>query len=179
MGGMGGGFLQTDGAVIAQGRQPFSGRGGGGGRAGLGQPATGGPAAGDSPAEGIWLDLGMEGPGWTGAGGLSLDVNLPQEGQKLTFSKSGGDCRLALGLRPRASLEGGFGLAWTVVWLLVALGLIAALGRADALVLILHRLPLIAVGLGLAWYFLLPGAPLGFLLFALGAIGFGWQHRRA
>jgi hypothetical protein len=116
---------------------------------------------------------------WTGAGGLSLDMNLPQEGQKLTFSKSGGDGRLALGLRPRASLEAGFGLAWTVVWVLVALGLIAAFGRADALAALLHRLPLIAVGLGLAWYFLLPLAPLGFLLFALGAVSLGWQHRRA
>jgi hypothetical protein len=68
--------------------------------------------------------------GWTTSGGLSLDISIPQQGQKLTFSKSGGDARLALGLRPRAALEVGFGIAWTTVWLLVALGLIAALGRA-------------------------------------------------
>jgi hypothetical protein len=42
-----------------------------------------------------------------------------------------------------------------------------------------RRLPAIAVGVGLAWYFLLPAAAAGFALFVLGAIVFGWQHRRA
>ncbi len=116
--------------------------------------------------------------GWTAAGGLSLPIAIPEEGQTLTFSKSGGDARLALGLRPRASLEAGFSLAWTVVWLLVALGLIAALGRADAFAAVVRRLPPIVAGIGLAWYFLLPAAPLGFTLFVVGAVCFGWQHRR-
>lgn len=116
--------------------------------------------------------------GWTTAGGLSLPIAIPEDGQKLTFSKSGGEARLALGLRPRASLEAGFSLAWTVVWLLVALGLIAALGRSDAITALVRRLPAIAAGVGLAWYFLLPAAPVGFALFVVGAVAFGWQHRR-
>jgi hypothetical protein len=119
-----------------------------------------------------------EAAGWTAAGGLSLDVAVPQEGQKLTFSKSGGDARLALGVRPRASLEVGFGLGWAIVWTLVGLGLIAALGRADALAALVHRLPLLVIGVGLAWYFLLPAGLLGFALFVLGAVSFGWQNRR-
>jgi len=180
MGGMGGGIAQPAEGVNGPGQHSFAatrGVGGGGGAAALGRNESGEGV--DSLAVDDLQGGDALAVAWTGAGGLSLDMNLPQEGQKLTFSKSGGDGRLALGLRPRASLEVGFGLAWTVVWLLVALGLIAALGRTDALAAILHRLPLIAVGLGLAWFFLLPLAPLGFLLFALGAVGFGWQHRRA
>jgi hypothetical protein len=118
-------------------------------------------------------------PGWTTAGGLSLDMAVPQDGQKLTFSKSGGDARLALGLRPRAALETGFGLAWTVVWIVIGLGLIAALARADALAAVVRRLPPIATAVGLAWYFLLPLAGAGFALFVVGAICLGWQYRRA
>jgi hypothetical protein len=152
---------------------PSGGAGVGGGGFGVaGQPAA--PALDDV--------LGVpdnDALNWSKAGGLSLAIDIPQDGQKLTFSKSGGDARLALGLRPRASLEVGFGLGWAAVWLLVALGLIAALGRADASAALGRKLPLIAVGVGLAWYFLLPAAPLGFMLFLLGAVTFGWQHRRA
>jgi hypothetical protein len=152
---------------------PSGGAGVGGGGFGVaGQPAA--PALDDV--------LGVpdnDALNWSKAGGLSLAIDIPQDGQKLTFSKSGGDARLALGLRPRASLEVGFGLGWASVWLLVALGLIAALGRADASAALGRKLPLIAVGVGLAWYFLLPAAPLGFTLFLLGAVTFGWQHRRA
>ena len=38
-------------------------------------------------------DAIQEVSGWTAAGGLSLDIAVPQEGQKLTFSKSGGGSR--------------------------------------------------------------------------------------
>jgi hypothetical protein len=117
--------------------------------------------------------------GWVSAGGLSLAIDIPQDGQKLTFSKSGGDARLALGLRPRASLEVGFGLGWAAVWLLVAIGLIAALARADASVALVRKLPLIAVGVGLVWFLLLPGTAIGFTLFLVGALVLGWQHRHA
>jgi hypothetical protein len=137
----------------------------------------GGGAGADqfTPAFGFTVQDAAE---WTAAGGLSLDIAVPQEGQKLTFSKSGGDARLALGLMPRASLEVGFGLGWAIVWSLVGLGLIAALGRADAMAALRRRVPFLAIAVGLAWYFLLPGGPLGFALFVLGAVSFGWQHRR-
>jgi hypothetical protein len=142
---------------------------GGGGRAG--QAAAGADALAANAVGGI--------PGWTTAGGLSLDISIPQDGQKLTFSKSGGDARLALGLRPRASLESVFGLGWTIVWLLIALALIAAFGRAHAWSAVARRLPWIAIGVGLVWYFLLPAAPVGFALFVVGALCLGWQHRHA
>jgi hypothetical protein len=145
---------------------------------GMGGMAGVGGGAGQVPAGAEVLAAG-EIPGWTTAGGLSLDISVPQDGQKLTFSKSGGDARLALGLRPRASLESVFGLGWTIVWLLIALALIAALRRAHAWSAVAQRLPWIAAAVGLIWYFLLPAAPLGFALFVAGALCLGWQLRRA
>lgn len=148
----------------------------GGGMGGFGRGEL---AANVAAADVVNDRLDWQTAAWTGAGGLSLPIEIPQDGQKLTFSKSGGEARLALGLRPRASLETGFGLAWTLVWLAVAVALIAALARPDALHALAGRLPLILLGLGLAWYFLLPAWALGLALFLLGAISFGWQHRRA
>jgi hypothetical protein len=133
---------------------------------------------GDEPAD-VASGAGEVPAGWTTVGGLSLDIALPRDGQVLTFSKAGGDARLALGLRPRASLETGFGLAWTVVWLLAGLGLIAALGRGSAVAALVRWLPPILLAVGLVWYFLLPLSTIGFALFVIGAVCFGWQHRRA
>ncbi len=142
----------------------------GGGRGSMGVDTQAVAAAGEGMAQGL--------AGWTTAGGLSLDMAVPQDGRKLTFSKSGGDARLALGLRPHAALETSFGLAWTVAWIAIGLVLIAALARTDALAAVVHRLPPIATAVGLAWYFLLPVAGAGFALFVLGTICLAWQHRR-
>jgi hypothetical protein len=161
-------------AGLAAGEQPsFGGKGAlaGGGGVGGGAAIVGRRDMADGVAV-------IDTPGWSSVGGLSLKIEVPQEGQKLTFSKSGGDARLALGLRPRESLEAGFGLTWTALWLLVAVGLIAALSHADASRALARRLPPIAAGLGLAWYLLLPAAPIGFALFILGSVCLGWQHRR-
>lgn len=116
---------------------------------------------------------------WTQAGGLSLAIAIPATGQKLTFSKPGGDAKLALGFRPRASLEAILGLVWTAVWLVVALGLIAALGQADAFAKIRRWLPItLALG-GLVWYFALPYGNSGFGLFVVGLAALAWKNRRA
>src|SRR5262249_11387106 len=152
------GFSPDGRALTSGGASAIPGAGGGGsaqgtgGMGGMGGGISGAAvAAGDEPP-----DLaGGAGAGWTTAGGLSLDMVLPRDGQSLTFSKSGGDARLALGLRPRASLETGFGLAWTVVWLVIGLGLIAALARTDALAAIVHRLPPIVTAVRLVWELLL------------------------
>jgi hypothetical protein len=112
-------------------------------------------------------------------GGLSLEIAIPQAGQKLTFSKPGGGAKLALGLRPQTSIETGVGLIWFVVWGLVALGLIAALGRADAMAVLSRQTALGLSLIGLAWYFLLPVSIVGFGLFVVGLLALGWQHRRA
>jgi hypothetical protein len=115
----------------------------------------------------------------TRVAGLSLRIELPEAGQKLTFSKVGGDPLLTLGLRPRASLEAGFGLVWCVVWLALGLGLVSVLTRSGVFARLLHHSPLVLIAVGLVWYFLLPAGVLGFTLFVLGSLGFGWQHRKA
>jgi len=151
-------------------------------RGGMGTPAGGGPGSGAGPigrrdvADGA---VAVETPAWSSVGGLSLKIDVPRDGQKLTFSKSGGDARLALGLRPGESLDTAFGLVWAALWLLAGVAVIAALIRVDARSALTRRLPPIAAGLGLAWYLLLPAASIGLALFIVGCACFGWQHRRA
>jgi hypothetical protein len=115
---------------------------------------------------------------WTTPGGLSLPVTLPQVGQKLTFSKSGGDAKLALGLRSDATVNTAIGLVWTALWLLGAVVLIASLGHVDAPRRVQRYLPLVATVGGLVWFFVLPGAPLAFVVFLFGLLSLGWQYRR-
>lgn len=117
-------------------------------------------------------------PGWTNTTGLSLDINIPQNGQKLTFSKSGGDARLAVGLRPRASMEAGFNLIWTGVWVAVAIGVAAAFARQNATACLSQQFPLLFIAVGLIWYLLLPVQFAGFALFMTGGLIFCWQRRR-
>ncbi|MBC8168013.1 MAG: hypothetical protein H7Y20_19355, partial [Bryobacteraceae bacterium] len=69
---------------------------------------------------------------WTQAGGLSLGFELPTTGQKLVFSKAGGDPKLALGLRPQESVRWGLNLVWTLVWLTVGLGVAIAMRSGTA-----------------------------------------------
>jgi hypothetical protein len=117
--------------------------------------------------------------GWARAGGLSLEIDLPESGQKLTFSKVGGDPILTLGLRPKRSLEAGFGLAWFVVWVALALGVVNLLRRGGGFARLWPHAPIVLVAAGLVWFVLLPVAAIGFILFAIGAVAYGWQHRRA
>jgi hypothetical protein len=142
-------------------------------------PQFGGAVEDNGGAAGVKNDA-MDGAGGrVRSGGLSLEIGIPEAGRKLTFSKPGGGARLALGLRPGTSMETGLGLIWIVIWGLIALGLAAALGRSDALAVLWRRAAVGILMIGLAWYFLLPGAILGFGLFAIGLITLAWQHRRA
>jgi hypothetical protein len=116
---------------------------------------------------------------WTQAGGLSLDIEVPVDGQAISFSKVSGNPRLALSIRPRESVEAGLGLVWTLVWLAVGIGLAGLLSRARAGSAIFHSLPKAMVGVGLVAFFLLPQMSwLGFAVFLIGAVLLGYQYRR-
>lgn len=166
-------------AGVANGRPapagPMTGGGGLGGLGGQQRQQLAFAAEGMSRVESAgYAPLASE---WSQAGGLSLDIALAPAGQRLTFSKSGGDARLALGLRPRASTDALLGLGWTVVWIVAGLGLIAVLGQPHALSRLRRRLPLDMILVGGVWFLALPGASLGFVVLALGLVTLAWQYR--
>jgi hypothetical protein len=118
---------------------------------------------------------------WTQAGGLSLEIEVPVDGQAISFSKVSGNPRLALSVRPRESVETGLGLVWALVWLAVGIGLAGLLSRARAASAIFHSLPKAMVGVGLVAFFLFVNpavAWLGFVVFLIGAMLLGYQYRR-
>ena len=118
---------------------------------------------------------------WTQAGGLSLGFELPTTGQKLVFSKAGGDPKLALGLRPQESIRFGLSLAWTLVWLAVGLGVVIAVHSGTTLARLARRAPLAVAVIGVLGFFLLPSPlnVLSFLAFIAGSIIVAWMNRNA
>ena len=133
---------------------------------GMGQMANGG--GGGSPA-------------WTQAGGLSLGFELPMTGQKLVFTKAGGDPKLALGLRPQESVRFGLNLAWTLVWLAVGLGVAIVVSSGAATTGLVRRAPLVVAVVGVLGFLLLPSplSLLSFLAFAGASVVVAWINRNA
>ncbi len=119
-------------------------------------------------------------PLWTVAGGLSLEVDIPEDGQQLTFTKVSGDPQLTLKVWPRSVVETGFGLIWTVVWLAVGCTCALALSRSGLSGLLRHS-PKVMVTLGLVLFFVLP-VPVnwcGFAVFMMGGLLLAIQYRRS
>ena len=116
---------------------------------------------------------------WTQAGGLSLGFELPTTGQKLVFSKAGGDPKLALGLRPQESVRWGLSLVWTLIWLAVGLGIVFAVRSGTALARLTRRAPLAVALLGVLGFVLLPSPlnVLSFVAFVVGSIVVAWMNR--
>lgn len=57
---------------------------------------------------------------WTATGGLSLPMTIPQNGNKLVFSKVGGNPKLTLKVHSEESLQSVFRFGWTIAWVLGA-----------------------------------------------------------
>jgi hypothetical protein len=123
--------MQRGGAVAdgeGQANQFFEQRAAGGmGGGGMG----GGAAPADADDDGV-VDGVSNLAGWTQAGGLSLPMELPIAGQKLVYTKTGGDPKLALVVRPKAMLQVGAGVGWVVACLVGAFLLSAALRGSNA-----------------------------------------------
>jgi hypothetical protein len=113
-------------------------------------------------------------------GGLSLQIEMPVAGQKLVFSKAGGDAKLALSVRPQASVEWGLGGLWFLAWAAVAIVVLAALRSPEHRQRWLQRTPwVLAVIAGVA--VLLAPSPwqvLAWAFFAVAAGWIAWTHRR-
>ncbi|MHC4878867.1 MAG: hypothetical protein ACYTGL_20650 [Planctomycetota bacterium] len=165
---------------FAQPSSGLAGAGFGGGGGGLG----GGRAAGqqldqtESPSpqqekENDFLMRRFDGeyrgtqPQWTQVGGLSLPVDLPTSGYQLTFSKVSGQPKLSLRVQSRELVDRSVGLVWTIVWISVALALIAAVRQSGPGRWFSPALVWTGFAVGLLAYLLLP-PPLsgcGFALF--------------
>jgi hypothetical protein len=111
---------------------------------------------------------------WRSPGGLSLPADLPLAGNRLTFSKVGGDPKLAVGVRSGQSASTRLGLVWASLWLFVGLGVLLTARRQQACS---SGIPWGLLILGLTCLYLLPNPLLGIVLFVCGALGLMWHFR--
>lgn len=110
--------------------------------------------------------------GWTQAGGISLQFEIPLQGHKLEFTKISGQPRLALDVRSDTTLEFGSALIWTVVWIAILAALIWGLPRVVRSEAAQKRLGITLVVIGLIGWLFLAGGIAGFAMscFLIGAI---------
>ncbi|QDT81771.1 hypothetical protein Mal35_52560 [Gimesia maris] len=110
--------------------------------------------------------------GWTQAGGISLQFEIPLQGHKLEFTKISGQPRLALDVRSDTTLEFGSALIWTVVWIAILVALIWGLPRVVRSEASQKRLGITLVVIGLVGWLFLAGGIAGFAMacFLIGAV---------
>ena len=110
--------------------------------------------------------------GWTQAGGISLQFDIPLQGHKLEFTKISGQPRLALDVRSDNTLEFGSALVWTVVWIAILVALIWGLPRVVRSEAAQKRLGITLVVIGLVGWLFLAGGIAGFAMscFLIGAV---------
>ncbi len=155
----------------------------GGGAGGMGGGGAGnaddGIALGDQDQLHEFAEL--QGAGWTQPGGLSLPIELPTAGQKLIFSKAGGDAKLGLHLRTRQSLQRAFGIGWAAICLAAAGCIVFALQRPQWRAALGRRLPLAVAGVAaIAALFLVSTlSTVAIAVFVIAAGVAAWMHRDA
>ncbi|MFG0332067.1 MAG: hypothetical protein ACF8TS_01780, partial [Maioricimonas sp. JB049] len=108
---------------------------------------------------------------WSSAGGLSLEMELPQTGRELVFTKVGGDPVLTLSVRPRETVTIGLRSLWAVLGVVVVVWLAIAIGRVGAAGRVMQRVPILLIVLGALGFLLLADLrPLALGLFLLGGL---------
>lgn len=108
--------------------------------------------------------------------GLSLPLELPDRGEKLTFFKAGGDAKLAVGVRSGQTWEAGGGVLWAVIWIVIGGALALGFARHARFGVLVELLARAGIALGLIWFFLLPNPWLGFLIFVASATVFALRR---
>ena len=105
-------------------------------------------------------------------GTLSLAFEIPTEGQRLVFTKAGGDPKLTVELLPRKSLELVLGTLWMVPWLFLLVLAIFLFGRNRYSPAAWRQFPfgLIAVGLLLFVFLPAPASLAGLVLVVVGTV---------
>jgi hypothetical protein len=92
---------------------------------------------------------------------LKVDLPIPPGARKLVLSKPGGSPRLSVAVRPQTSMVTGLSYIWTLAWLLLAAGIVAAFGLAKSNPANRRHIPKFAAAVGLIAAILLP-TPLNF-----------------
>jgi hypothetical protein len=120
-------------------------------------------------------------PQWTKVGGLSLPIDIPTGEQSLSFSRVGGEAKLALRIRSRELVDTGVGFVWTLVWLGIAATLITTFSRVSTTRELLHPAVWILFVGGLLSFLILPSglSALGFVGFLFGLLALALQFVRA
>lgn len=107
------------------------------------------------------------GKGWSTTGGISLEMNLPQEGNPYYFQKVNGDPKLSIQVRSRKSVQYGISAFWLIAWVIIAVVSILALtGKKSSSEATPILLTLAGVTLFICFGGLLSG--LGFVIFLVG-----------
>ncbi|MDB5385234.1 MAG: hypothetical protein JWM11_880, partial [Planctomycetaceae bacterium] len=118
---------------------------------------------------------------WSSSGGLSLLIEIPTDGQKLSFSKVGGEPRLMLGVRPHQTLQLALGFVWAAVWSVILLVILVTLRRPQVTQGLCRRLPWFISGLGMLLYFMVPSHAMwgtwGLIAFIAGATWIAFQSK--
>ena len=104
------------------------------------------------------------------AKGLSLEIDLPSSGQKLIFSKVGGDPKLSLLLRSHTALHSGISFVWSLIWLAVGGFVLMTLRSPLAKNRLKRAFPFVAAGVGMMGVCTLP-MPLSLPAFLTMLIG--------
>lgn len=97
-------------------------------------------------------------------GGLSLSVELAKSGRPLIFTKTGGDPKLALAIRPASTSQFALRLLWSLVWIVLFFGIYYTLGRPEWKRTFLTNLPYGLALIGTVAFLALP-APISFVGF--------------
>ena len=120
-------------------------------------------------------------PEWTKVGGLSLPINIPTSEQSVSFSRVGGEAKLALQIRSRELVDTGVGFVWTLAWLGIAATLIVTFSRVSTVRELVHPAVWILFVGGLLSFLILPGgfSGLGFVSFLLGLLALASRFVRA
>ncbi len=121
--------------------------------------------------------LGDQRSSWMETGGLSLQVDVPMEGEPLAFSKLGGAPRLTLAVRSRDTWRVGLRWVWCLLWLVLGGGWFTLRSRQATTKVLGSLAPVILVALGL-FAVLLFGEPWSWLACGLLGIGILWLTLR-
>lgn len=111
-------------------------------------------------------------------GGLSLEVELTKSGRPLVFSKSGGDPKLALSIRPTSSSQWALRLLWSVAWGVIFFGIYYTLGKPEWKRKFRENLPYGVMLIGVVTYVTLPTpvSAIGFAAFIVSAAIILWRR---